>query len=139
MSLIPLTAACLLQAASVQSVPPAILLGLLNTEGGKIGMQSPNKNGSFDLGPMQINDRVWVPVLAKMHFGGDKAAARVALRDHGCYNMHVGAWIYRQYLDEANGNYAEAVGFYNSHTPDKKRAYQMRFAKKFKELFPGVR
>lgn len=140
LEVVPVTAACLMHAANVQQVPPQILLGLLKTEGGKVGSESPNrgKDGkvfSYDLGPMQVNDKVWVPVVADMHFGGDRQAARTALRDHGCYNIHIGAWIYRQYVDEAKGDLAEAVGFYNSHTPSKKRAYQKRFAESFVSLF----
>ena len=134
----PLTAACVLQAAQLQSVPPHILLGLLKTEGGRVGGERTNRNGSKDLGPMQINDRTWIPQLARMHFGGDREATFAALRDHGCYNMHIGAWIFRQYLDEAKGNYAEAVGFYNSHNEAPKRAYQARFAQNFMQLFGGV-
>ena len=143
LELVPVTAACVMQAASIQQVPPQIILGLLKTEGGRVGMESPNrgKDGkafSYDLGPMQVNDRVWVPVVADMHFGGDHAAARRALRDHGCYNVHIGAWIYRQYVDEAKGDLAEAVGYYNSHTPSKKRAYQRRFSENFMQLFGGA-
>ena len=126
--LVALTLECLVQAAALQQVPPAILLGILRVEGGRIGLESRNRNGSYDLGPMQINDRVWVPVVAKAHFGGDQGRARQALRDHGCYNMHVGAWIYRQALDRAGGNHAEAVGLYHSATPGPKSAYQRRFA-----------
>ncbi len=134
---VALTAECLVQAAALQEVPPAVLLGLLRVEGGRVGMESPNRNGSFDLGPMQINDRVWVPTVARAHFGGDQNAARTALRDHGCYNMHIGAWIYRQALQRAGGNNAEAVGLYHSATPDKKAAYQSRFARAFMQMFGG--
>lgn len=131
---------CVMQAASVQQIPPAIIITILETEGGKVGMATPNvgKDGkvfSYDLGPMQVNDRVWAPVLANKHFGGNIEAAKLALRENGCYNIHVGAWIFRGYLDEANGDYLEAVGFYNSHTPSIKKIYQKKFQKNFKRLF----
>jgi soluble lytic murein transglycosylase-like protein len=131
----PVTAQCVLQAARLQNIPFQIILGFLKTEGGRLGMESRNSNGSYDLGPMQINSTVWVPKLAVMHFGGDEKAAWVALRDYGCYNINIGAWIFRQYLDEAHGDYADAVGLYNSHNPAPKRAYQIRFAQNFEELF----
>ena len=137
-ALIPVTAECLVQAAYYQKIPLPIILGLLKTEGGHVGGVSVNTNGSKDLGPIQINDRAWVPTLAKMHFGGDQEAAYEALRDNGCYNVHVGAWIFHQYVDEANGNLAEAVGLYNSHTPVHKQAYQRRFIQNFVALFGGV-
>lgn len=138
--LIPLTFSCLLLASNAQGIPLPVTLGILKTEGGRVGMESPNrrKNGritSYDLGPMQINDVTWVPVLAKMHFHGNTAQAREAIRDWGCYNVQIGTWILHQYLNEANGNMAEAIGLYNSHNPVAKARYQERFAKNFKELF----
>jgi soluble lytic murein transglycosylase-like protein len=134
----PVTAECVVQAARLQGIPPEIILGLLKTEGGHLGSESPNRNGSYDLGPMQVNNRVWVPKLARLHFGGDERAAYAALRDHGCYSIHIGAWIFRQYLQEAGGNYGEAIGLYNSHTEGPKRAYQARFAANFRQLFGGM-
>ena len=134
----PVTPACVLRAAKLQGIPPHIILGLLKTEGGHIGSETLNKNGSVDLGPMQVNDRVWVPILAYWHFHGDRLMAYEMLRDNGCYSVHIGAWIFRQYLDEAHGNYAEAVGFYNSHNEAAKRAYQLRFAQNFKSLFSDL-
>lgn len=131
----PVTAECIIDAAKLQNFPPHIILGLLKTEGGHLGSETPNTNGSVDLGPMQINNRVWVPILARIYFNGNYRAAYLALRDHGCYSVYIGAWIFRQYLDEAKGNYAEAVGFYNSHNERAKHAYQMRFAQNFKQLF----
>ena len=135
---VALTPECVLQSAALQQVPPAVLLGLLRVEGGRVGSESANRNGSYDLGPMQVNDRVWVPTVARIHFGGDERLARLALRDHGCYNMHVGAWIYRQALTRAGGNHAEAVGLYHSATPGPKAAYQQRFARAFQQMFAAV-
>ena len=127
--MVPLTVDCIVQAAEVQQIPPAVLVGILRVEGGRVGQAVQNRNGSFDLGPMQINDRTWVPLIARAHFGGNQDAARIALRDHGCYNMHIGAWIYRQLLDRHNGNHGEAIGRYHSATPHLKQAYQMRFVR----------
>lgn len=132
---VPLTADCVLRAAALQRIPPQLILGLIKTEGGRVGGQSLNRNGSYDLGVIQINDRVWLPVVANMHFGGNLTLARLALKNHGCYNVNIGAWIFRQYLDEAGGNYATAVGWYNSHNEGPMRAYQARFAENFAQLF----
>lgn len=138
MPTVPVTAECIVQASQAQGVPIPIILGLLKVEGGRVGSESLNRNGSRDLGPMQINDRVWVPTLAKLAFNGNEGQTWLALRDHGCLNIHVGAWIYRQQLDAARGNHAEAIGTYHSRTPDKKAAYQQRFAEHFARLFGGV-
>ena len=56
-------ALCIFTAAQTYSVPPTVILGVLNVEGGKVGMASSNTNGTYDLGPMQINT-IWVPELA---------------------------------------------------------------------------
>lgn len=132
----PLTKECIVGASRLQKIPPQILLGLLKTEGGYLGAEVFNKiNGSYDLGPMQINDKVWVKKLADAHFSGDQKKARLALKNNGCYNVYIGAWIFRQYLDEAHGQYKEAVGFYHSHTYSEKTNYQRLFAKNFLALF----
>lgn len=131
----PVTEQCIMASSGAFKIPYRIILGFLKTEGGRLGMESPNRNGTYDLGPMQVNSGVWVPRLARMHFHGDETAAWDALRDHGCYNIVIGTWIYRQYVDEAHGDLAEAVGLYNSHNEGPKRAYQMRFAQNFSRLF----
>lgn len=131
----PVTEQCVMAASGAFNIPYRIILGFLKTEGGRLGMESPNRNGTYDLGPMQVNSGVWVPRLARMHFHGDEGAAWAALRDHGCYNIVIGTWIYRQYVDEAHGDLADAVGLYNSHNQGPKRAYQVRFAQNFARLF----
>ena len=57
-------AACLMMASQTYSVPPAVMVGIMQVEGGRVGQQVLNTNGSYDLGPMQINT-IWVPRLAK--------------------------------------------------------------------------
>ena len=127
----PLTPQCLTKASQLERIPAEILLGILKTEGGHIGSETPNRDGSRDLGPMQINDRTWVGRMANANFDGDRSRAYAALRDDGCYNIMVGAWVLKQYLDEANGDYRDAVGFYNSHNTAHKEAYERRFAANF--------
>ena len=64
-----LLAACLMLAAQTYSVPPAVLVGIHQVEGGKVGQAvGPNDNGSYDLGPMQINT-IWIPELAQVEPG----------------------------------------------------------------------
>lgn len=98
-------------------------------------MERQNTNGSFDLGPIQVNSRVWVPRVARVYFNGDEHAAWAALRDNGCFNVAIGTLIYRGYLNEAGGNWMEAVGYYNSHNSAPKHAYQLRFESNFARLF----
>jgi hypothetical protein len=112
---------CLTAAGNAYREPAALLVILLNVEGGQLGAVSPNTNGTVDIGPMQVND-IWVPKVAE-HWRTSRHAAFVALRDNFCANVEAGAWILRMGLDEAHGDFWEGVGFYHSHDPDHKAIY----------------
>jgi hypothetical protein len=108
-------AACVLMAANTYHVPAAVMIGIMHVEGGHIGQEAgPNVNGTFDLGPMQVNTR-WLPQLEQIwHVGAP--TARSWLRDDGCVNVHVGAWILRQKMDES-GSLWGGIAAYHSATP----------------------
>lgn len=53
---------CTVQAAQRFGLPPGALAGILMNEGGKPGQWSHNTNGSYDLGPAQINT-LWLRKL----------------------------------------------------------------------------
>lgn len=111
-------------AAQTYSVPPAVLLGIYQVEGGKVGQEvGPNDNGSYDLGPMQINT-VWLPELAG-RWGVNVNTARNWVRDDPCTNVGVAAWILRRHINET-GNLAQAISHYHSRTP----RYGSRYKKK---------
>jgi hypothetical protein len=57
------------------------------------------------------------------HWHATIADTYKAVRDNFCANVEAGAWILRQYLDEAKGNFWEGVGYYHSHTPEHKSRY----------------
>ena len=82
-----------------------------------------NKNGTKDLGMMQINDRVWLPKLARM------GISKSMLKDP-CVSVYVGAWILRQNINDL-GYTAQAIGAYNSRTP----VHNKRYAKKVYEAY----
>lgn len=109
-------ATCLMMAANTYNVPPQVMVGILHVEGGHIGQEvGPNVNGTFDLGPMQVNSH-WLPILSK-HWNIDQKTARAWVRDDGCVNLHVAAWVLRQKLDAAGGNLFNGIARYNSATP----------------------
>lgn len=112
---------CLIAAGNAYHEPAALLVILLNVEGGRLGAVSPNTNGTVDIGPMQVNDS-WIPRIAA-HWATTPHAAYLALRDNFCANVEAGAWILRMGLDEARGDFWDGVGFYHSHDPDHKRSY----------------
>ena len=116
-------AACLMLAAQTYSVPPAVMVGILQVEGGAIGQQVKNTNGSFDLGPMQINT-VWVPELAE-YWGVEQTTAAKWIRDDACTNMGVAAWILRKHMNET-GSLSKAIAHYHSRTPSRGYSYKAK-------------
>ncbi len=107
-------AACLMLASQTYSVPPAVLVGIYKVEGGKVGQEVRNDNGTYDLGPMQINT-IWMPELAG-NWGVSETTARKWVRDDACTNVSVAAWILRGHIDET-GSLSQAIAHYHSRTP----------------------
>lgn len=117
-------AACLMLAAQTYSVPPAVLVGIYQVEGGTPGQAvGPNDNGSYDLGPMQINT-LWVPELAD-EWGVTNNTALKWIKDDPCTNMGVAAWILRGHMDETK-NLSQAIAHYHSRTPRYGHPYKGR-------------
>ena len=107
-------AACLMLASQTYTVPPAALIGILQVEGGAVGQEVANTNGTSDLGPMQINT-TWVPKLAQL-WSVDSKTARRWVRDDGCVNIIVGAWILRQGINDS-GHLWGGIARYHSARP----------------------
>jgi len=108
-------AACLLLAAQTYQVPPAVMIGIMHVEGGRVGQEvGPNINGTYDLGPMQVNTR-WIPELAEA-WHVDKQTAQRLVRDDGCVNVRVSAWILSNKIKEAGSLY-RGIAYYHSATP----------------------
>lgn len=117
-------AACLLAAAHTYQVPPAVMIGIMQVEGGRVGQAAgPNINGTYDLGPMQVNT-LWVPQLANA-WHVSPTIARVWVKDDGCVNVHVAAWILKQKIAEAGSLYG-GIAHYHSATPGEGARYANR-------------
>ncbi|MGE4313097.1 MAG: lytic transglycosylase domain-containing protein [Pseudobdellovibrionaceae bacterium] len=117
-------ATCLLLAAQTYNIPPAVLIGIMQVEGGQVGQSvGPNVNGSYDLGPMQINT-VWVPQLAE-YWNVDQGTAYTWVRDDACTNIGVAAWILRSHYDDTQ-SLSRAIAHYHSKTPKYGYAYRER-------------
>lgn len=115
MALNSVIATCLMLAAQNYNVPPAVMLGIMHVEGGRVGQAvGPNRNGTYDLGPMQINT-MHLPQLAR-HWNVSTNVAMKMVKDDPCINVNVAAWILRQRLDES-GNLTLAIAHYHSKTP----------------------
>ncbi len=124
-------ATCLMMAAQTYSVPPAVLVGIMEVEGGKAGQAVGNTNGTYDLGPMQINT-IWLPELAR-HWDVNVNHAKELVRDDVCVNVHVAAWILRQRINES-GNLTLGIAHYHSRTPRHGHPYAKRVISAMKRL-----
>lgn len=122
----PLTADCVLDAARVSGMPVAALFAILATEGGKTGEALSNKNGTWDLGPFQVNT-VHLRELAAMGI-----SPRAVLCD-GRVNAHAAAWLLRKEY-RRTGNLWQAIGAYHSRTPHRRDAYIRRVKSNLERL-----
>ncbi len=116
-------AVCIFAASQTYAVPPSVILGVLQVEGGRVGMASKNTNGSYDLGPMQINT-LWVPQLAR-HWNVPEKKPHQLARDDACINIGVGAWILRTKMNEAGSLY-KGIAHYHSATPHLGQKYRQK-------------
>ena len=120
----PAPSACLEMAAQNYSIPRVILDAVLSVEGGWPGLRKYNTNGSYDMGPMQVNSS-WLPEL------GRRGISEYAVTHDYCTNILVGAWILGRELKRVNApintpEFWKAVGNYNSRTPHFNARYAVR-------------
>ncbi len=115
--------ACMLVTAGFYQLPPRVLPAIQVIEGGWVGSVSHNRDGSDDLGVMQVNT-LWLPALARAS-RLPAAAVRLRLVGDPCFNIAAAGAIMRTYLVEAKGDLMRAVGDYHSHTPGLNQSYQV--------------
>lgn len=108
----PESAYCFVSASHRFNLPPEALLSQAMVEGGKVGEVASNKNGSFDLGIMQVNT-LWLkeasPLKSYLNF--------TSLANDICTNAHTAAWILSSLVLKTGGDIWKAVGMY--HNPSK--------------------
>lgn len=124
---------CMLAASAFYHLPPRVLPSIQAVEGGAPGLVSYDKNGSADLGVMQVNT-VWLPALARIT-GMTELAVATRLTDDACFNIAAAAAIMRYDLTETNGDLMAAIGRYHSHTPALGMAYQQKVLAKARTMF----
>ncbi|MBB3122337.1 lytic transglycosylase domain-containing protein [Pseudoduganella violacea] len=113
--------ACWEEAAAWYRVNPHLLYAIAKTESGlNPAAINRNKNGSYDIGLMQINSS-WLPTLRK-HGLEEKD-----LYD-ACTSIQVGAWILSQNMQRMGVTW-EAVGAYNARSPALRIKYAMKVHK----------
>ena len=117
---------CANDAVARMGVPPIVVAGIMQVEGGKLGMESPNSNGSFDLGPMQINT---IHLKEFANYG----ISRAMLRDDLCVNVAAAAFMLRRHY-QTTGDWATAITRYHSKTPVHAARYAGLVARAFKRI-----
>lgn len=106
---------CFREAGMDYGVHPRLLMAIARNESGmQPNIVRQNKNGTIDVGLMQVNSS-WFPVLQR--YGHDPAW----LRDP-CYNVRMGAWILAHEIQRFGLSW-QAVGAYHSKNPERQQRY----------------
>lgn len=120
------SALCFEEAARLYGISPNLLKSIAKVESNfNTGAINRNKDGSFDMGVMQINSS-WIKTL---ELNPDE------LVKNPCYNVMTGARILRKCIDR-HGYTWEAVGCYNAVSPNYRMKYSWRI---FDELKKGAK
>lgn len=102
----PAIAACIQQASERYAVPRQLIYAVAAAEGGYPGAKVRNKNGTYDLGRMQINTSN-LPELARY------GITKQGLAHDECLNINIGAWKLATNLQRENGDWHRAIARYN--------------------------
>jgi soluble lytic murein transglycosylase-like protein len=117
---------CINQAAIQYRVPAAIIISVLNTEGGRAGRATSNTNGTYDYGPMQINT-VWLKQLQRYGYSTEE------IKDNPCTNVWAGTWILSQRTAHSH-DFWYGVGSYNSYQSRPNYRYQQKVSSAYYDL-----
>lgn len=126
--------ACMVAASAAYHLPVHSLPAIQAAEGGYVGAVMPNKDGSHDLGLMQVNTRWVTPLSRSTGLSPQTVVTRLILDP--CFNIVAGAGILRAYVDEEHGNVWRAVGDYHSHTAWANTTYKLRVLSEAMKLPP---
>lgn len=116
----PIVATCIAKSAGGRDWLAKTLWGLRDQEGGWVGAEIPNSDGSHDLGPLQVNSW-WVSRLAAVT-GRPEHHVRHWLKQDACFNVEAARWIFLSGL-AVTGDYWKAVGVYHSPTSWRQQRY----------------
>ena len=120
---------CIAKASKARGIPEPVLYALYQIEGGKVHSQNLNDNGSFDMGPFQINTINLE--LVRNEFGD---VSRSEIAGDVCLNAEAAAFLVARHLERRKGYLYAAIGDYHSKTPEVRVLYQ----RKFLEVYPKL-
>ncbi|MDO7842882.1 lytic transglycosylase domain-containing protein [Sphingomonas immobilis] len=127
-----LLARCIARASIGKPWLSKTLWGLRDQEAGWVGAAVRNRNGSHDLGPLQINTW-WVPRIASL-LSRRKDHVRWWLQNDVCFNVDTASWIFRSALMTTK-DYWKAVGLYHSPTGWRQERYAAAVARRLSLRF----
>lgn len=117
---------CINSAAYEYHVPAKLIIAVLNVEDGKVGQAVKNTNGTYDLGPMQINSS-WKNTLSQRNISLQQ------VRNDACTNIKVGTWILSKNIADGNDLF-DGIGDYHSHTTKLNKQYSYQIRLRYTEL-----
>jgi len=122
-------AACIEQAAQHYRAHSNLIRAVIEAEGGTTGKVSYNKDGSYDMGLMQINS-VHLVELARFGITSDM------LINNECLNILIGTYYLQRGILTA-GTFWVGVGRYRSKTPSLNAEYQQRVWQRLERIQGG--
>jgi len=131
----PITRKCKTEISDRFNIPEIILNAYLKTEGASEGHIRNNSDGTWDVGPMQINSSNWNTFYKK--FG----VLPVDIRYNGCINLMAGAYIIREHMDKKGkenitdwNTFFQIAANYHSKTPEVNSRYQEKWVENLTSL-----
>lgn len=115
---------CSIAAAMEWKTPTDVVLAVAQTEGGKPGQWVQNRNGTYDVGPMQFNTRYLKQLKDRYGIVPNDVAGR------GCYPFRLAAWRLRKHWEQDKGDRWKRWANYHSRTPSKNLKYRRRLKKR---------
>lgn len=118
---------CFAGAATRYSINKSLLVAIAKTESNlnPLAVGAANKDGSYDVGLMQINSS-WIPTLRKYGISNNDLLS-------GCTSIYVGAWIMANNISRHGATW-RAVGAYNASTNSKRELYVSKVKKNLNAL-----
>lgn len=114
-------ATCYDAAAARYGLPVEVLHAIARVEsGGNARALNKNKNGTEDIGVMQVNT-AWLPTLARFGITRERLWS-------ACTNIHTGAWILASNVARHGWNWT-AIGAYNAASSQKRAIYARKIWK----------
>lgn len=98
---------CVVESSQRWGVPELLIHSVIAKEGGKPGTWSRNSNGTYDLGPAQINTATWQDYIRPYGITRDQLA------NNTCLNIQSAAYVLKRYQIRMNGDLFKAVMAYH--------------------------